>query len=80
MALAASRAKRSVDNVEVKSSEMFGGGMGLFSTRNFEEGDVILMEKPFLKIQGRDNRRGEFDSLIFLEMSERLSHPRGEEE
>ena len=52
MALAAARAKRSVDNVEVKASEMFGGGMGLFSTRNFKEGDVILMEKPFLKIPG----------------------------
>lgn len=50
--LAASKAKRSVDNVEVKESEMFGGGMGLFSTRNFEKGDVVLMEKPFLTIPG----------------------------
>ena len=37
-------------NVEIRTSAV--GGLGLFAIRNFEVGDVILVEQPLVMVPG----------------------------
>ena len=43
----------------VEAAESKFGGLGLMSRRNFQAGDVILVETPFLSVRGKKKIGGE---------------------